>query len=183
MVQVVQEFLEILHWKLAQVLDREGISMLQWAFMQRAFDRPDGVPFSQIREVTGEPKDNVRRAAISLRGFAKVIFDPDDRRARKLVLTKRGRKRAGFVFMRFERELLQLLGARDRSSNRAEEFKYRLWNASAYLEPSDLASEEEFLRYEENRELIPDNSLRHGEEPEAESIWTKQDPSDDWIPW
>jgi hypothetical protein len=96
MVYAVQEFLEPLHWKLNAILDREGISMLQSAFMHRALDRPDGVAFGQIMKATGEPKDNVRRAAASLPGrFANVVVDPKDRRARKLVLTKRGRKRRG----------------------------------------------------------------------------------------
>jgi hypothetical protein len=33
MIYVVQEFLELLYWKLGEVLDQEGIAMLQWAFI------------------------------------------------------------------------------------------------------------------------------------------------------
>jgi DNA-binding MarR family transcriptional regulator len=183
MIYVVQEFLELLYWKLRQVLDREGISMLQWAFIQRALDVRDGVSFGQIIEVTGESKDNVRRAAASLKGFANVVVDPEDRRARKLVLTKRGRRRAGFIMMRFEKEMLKLLGAREAFSRRAEEFKELLWDASAYLAPGDRASKETIARSKENRGLIPDDSLRFGEVDQSESVWIKEELPDDWIPF
>ena len=183
MIHVVQEFLEYLYWKLRHVLDQEGITMLQWAFLQRALDWKEGVSFSLIMEVTGESKDNVRRAAASLQGFANVVVDPKDRRSRKLVLTKRGRRRVGFITMRFEKEMLELLGVRDRSSQRAEQFKELLWEASAYLVPGDLASEETIVRSKENRELIRDDSLRFDKEAEPESFWTREDPPEDWIPF
>jgi len=183
MIYVVQEFLELLYWTLWQVLDREGISMLQWAFMQRALDRPNGVSFSHIIEVSGESKDNVRRAAASLAGFADVVVDPEDRRARKLVLTKRGRRRVRFIMMRFEKEMLKLLGAREAFSQRAEEFKELLWDASAYLVPGDLASEETIVRSEENREQIPDDSLLFVEINQSESVWTEEDRPEDWFPF
>jgi DNA-binding MarR family transcriptional regulator len=183
MIHVVQEFLELLYWKLRQVLDREGISMLQWAFMQRALDYRDGVSFSQVIEVTGESKDNVRRAAASLENFANVVVDPDDRRARKLVLTKRGRKRTKLVMMHFEREMLNLLGARDYDSKRAEQFKWLLWDASAYLAPGDLASEETIALSQENRKLIRDDSLRYAREDQSESMWLQEEHPEDWIPF
>ena len=182
MIHVVQEFLELLYWKLQKVLDDEGVSMLQWAFMQRALDRPKGVPFSLILGVTGESKDNVRRAAASLQGFANVVIDSDDRRARKLVLTKRGKKRTNLVFTRWEREMLDLLGARDYDSNRAEQFKRLLWDASSYLIPGDLASKETIARSNKNRGLIPDDSLRFVED-DSDSRWTGEEPPDDKIPW
>ena len=157
--------------------------MLQWAFMQRALDRPNGVSFSHIIEVSGESKDNVRRAAASLAGFADVVVDPEDRRARKLVLTKRGRRRVRFIMMRFEKEMLKLLGAREAFSQRAEEFKELLWDASAYLVPGDLASEETIVRSEENREQIPDDSLLFVEINQSESVWTEEDRPEDWFPF
>jgi len=179
MISVVQEFLEVLYWKLSRVLDREGMSMLQWAFMMRALDWPDGVSFSQIMEVTGESKDNVRRAAASLKGFAEVVANPEDRRARKLVLTKRGRRRSHLIMTRFEQEMLNLLGARESFSRRAEEFKELLWNASAYLAPGDTADEKTIARSEENRELIPDNSLQFVEVPQSESVFTNEELTED----
>jgi DNA-binding MarR family transcriptional regulator len=183
MISVVQEFLELLYWKLQQVLDREGISMLQWAFIQRAHECKDGIPFSHMIEVTGESKDNVRRAAAALRGFASVVVDPNDRRARRLVLTKRGRRRFGIVMVRFEKEMFRLLGARDERSQRVKDFKYLLWDASAYLAPSDLAREESIARSAENRENTPDNSLVYVEEDPAKSVWIWKEPETDEIPF
>jgi DNA-binding MarR family transcriptional regulator len=183
MIYVVQEFLELLYWKFRQVLDRDGISMLQWAFIQRAFDCQDGVSFSRIIEVTGESKDHVRRAAASLEGFATVNVDPEDRRARRLVLTKRGRSRARIIMGRFEKEMFKLLGARDERSQRVKDFKYLLWDASAYLVPGDLASEETIARSKKNLRLFPDDSLRFVEEPQSESMWIKEERPDDWIPF
>jgi DNA-binding MarR family transcriptional regulator len=177
MVYAVQEFLEPLHWKLNAVLDREGISMLQWAFMYRALDKPDGIEFGEIMKVTGESKDNVRRAAAALEGFADVVVDPKDRRARKLVMTKRGKRRTRLVFMRFEQELLKMLGARETISQRAEEFKRVLWDASAFLDPSYMAHREAILRSQQNRQLIPDDSLKYVQD-DSESKWTKEPPED-----
>jgi DNA-binding MarR family transcriptional regulator len=178
----VQEFLEPLHWKLNAVLDREGISMLQWAFMHRALDRPDGVPFGEIMKATGESKDNVRRAAASLQGFADVLVDPEDRRARKLVLTKRGRKRTRLVFMRFEQELLKMLGARETFSQRAEEFKHVLWDASAFLDPRYMAHREAILRSQQNRNLLPDDSLKYVQD-DSQSVWARDESAEDGIWW
>lgn len=183
MITVIQEFLELLYWRLSQVLGREGISMLQWAFMQRALDYRDGVSFRQIMEATGESKDNVRRAAASLQGFADVVADPKDRRARKFVLTKRGRRRARIIVAQFEKEMLNLLGAREEFSQRVQEFKDLLWDASAYLAPGDHASEEMIARSEENREIIPDDSLRYAETPSTDSLWTQEEHPEDWIPF
>lgn len=182
MIEVVQEFLELLYWTLQKVLEREGITMLQWAFMQRALVFRDGVPFRWVLEVTGESKDNVRRAAASLRGFANVVVDPEDRRARRFVLTKRGKRRANQVTKQFEREVLNLLGARDWDSNRAEQFKRLLWDATAYLAPGDLASNETIARWIENRKLIPDDSLRFVED-DSDPRWSSDEPVDDQIPW
>lgn len=182
MIEVVQEFLERLYWTLQKVLEREGISMLQWAFMLRALVLRNGVPFRWILDVTGESKDNVRRAAASLQGFADVVVDPDDRRARRFVLTKRGKRRANQVMKRFEREVLNLLGARDWDSNRAEQFKRLLWDATAYLAPGNFASNETITRSIENRKLIPDDSLRFVED-DSDPRWSSDEPVDDQIPW
>jgi DNA-binding MarR family transcriptional regulator len=179
-VEVAQEILELLYWKLNKILDREGITMLQWAFMQRALEERDGVSFSHIIEVTGESKDNVRRAAASLGVVADVVVNPSDRRARKLVLTKLGRKRARMVFMRFEKELLSLLGATADFSQRAQQFRTLLWDASAYLAPSDLASNETIARSEENRERIHDDSLQFGEQ---KSLWEYEETTEDSAPF
>ena len=182
-VPVANEFLEQLYWTLNRVLDRDGISMLQWAFMQRALDDRDGIPFRRIIEVTGESKDNVRRAAAKLTDFAEVIVDPKDGRARKLVLTKRGRKRARIIMGRFEIELFKLLRARDERSERVRKFKRLLWDANAYLAPSDLASDETTARSQENRRLFPDTSLNYTEEDPKESVWLREETPDDRFPW
>ena len=183
MIGVVQEFFEVIYWKLRQVLDREGISVLQWAFMQRALYYRDGVAFSHIMEVTGESKDNVRRAAAGLDGFATVVPDSRDRRARKLVLTKRGRRRSRIVMMRFEKEMFNLLGARDERSQRVRDFKHLLWDASAFLTPSDLADQETVVRSRQNRRLIFDDSPNYTEEDPSESIWLQEETPDDQSPW
>lgn len=183
MILVVQEFLELLYWKLQSVLDQEGVTMLQWAFMQRANYQKEGVSFSRIIEATGESKDNVRRAAASLRNFADVVVDPKDRRSRRLVLNRRGKRRTGFVLQRFERVLLDTLDARDRGSQRAEQFKEILWDASAYLAPGDLASDETVAKSEQNRQQISDDSLRYVEDTDQDSFWTKEEPPDDWVPF
>lgn len=183
MMRVVNEFVDLLHWTLNRILDDEGISMLQWAFMMRAYDCRNGVSFQHILQVTGESKDNVRRAADLLKGFADVVIEPRDRRARRLVLTRRGKRRAGHIIIRFQREVLGLLGARDERSERAREFKSHLWDAYAFLIPSDLASDETIARSEENREQIRDTSLDYVQDDTLESMWIPDDSPDDWFPY
>ncbi len=182
MIGVANEFLELLYWTLSRVLDRDGISMLQWAFMQRALNSRDGISFTRIIEVTGESKDNVRRAAAKLGDFAQVIVDPKDGRARKLVLTKRGRRRTRVIFWRFEQELFKLLSARDERSERVRDFKRLLWDASAYLTPCDLASKETVARYKEIRIQFPDTSINYVEEDPKKSEWLQEETPNDWIP-
>jgi hypothetical protein len=133
-------------------------------------------------QATSESKDNIRRGAASLQGFANVIVDPGDKRARKLVLTRRGRKRTRLVFARFEKELLRTLGAREVFSQRAEDFKQLLWDATAYLAPENTADQKAILRWKENRDLVPDDSLRYVQD-DSESVSTRDDPPEDWIPW
>lgn len=84
--------------------------------------------------------------------------------------------------MRFEREMLTLLGARDHDSNRAVDFGTFIRQAMAYLAPGDLASEETIACSRENRELILDDSLRFVED-DTDSRWTKEEPADDEIFW
>src|ERR1035438_1171598 len=52
MVSMAQEFLDILFWKLHRILDQEGVSVLQWAIMQRALEHDRGVAFSLILKAT-----------------------------------------------------------------------------------------------------------------------------------
>lgn len=182
MMGVVNEFLDLLYWRLNRILDRQRFSMLQWAIMQRAYDRPKGVPFRQIIEATGASKDNVCRAAHSLKGLATVQADPTDRRARIVVLTKTGRKRVGFLSISFQREMMKLLGAQDERSIRVRDFKTLLWDASAFLAPSELASDARVKRSEENLRLFPDTSLQYAQDPTLESIWIAEVSSDDDAP-
>ena len=92
LVYTALEFLDLLFWKLHRILDQEGVSMLQWAFMQRASLDDNGVPFCAILKATGDSKDNVRRAAKFLEQarVGKVIPDPSDGRARIFILTQFG---------------------------------------------------------------------------------------------
>ena len=66
MTSTVIEVLDLLFWKVHRILDQEGVSILQWAFMHRAALHEKGVPFSAVLKATGDSKDNVRRAARSL---------------------------------------------------------------------------------------------------------------------
>lgn len=161
------EFVDLLFWKLHRILDREGVSILQWAFMQRALNDSSGVPFSAIRRATGDSKDNVRRAAAFLdeAGVGEVIADPHDRRARIFVLTPRGKRRTLRVYEAFEEELRHSVGSRDADSKRAQQFNRQMWNTSCYLSSGDLAAKKMDEERKNNRADIPDDSLRYAESP------------------
>jgi DNA-binding MarR family transcriptional regulator len=167
MVFMAQEFLDLLFWKQHRILDQEGVSVLQWAIMQRAFLNETGVPFSAILKATGESKDNVRRAAHSLQNakVGNVIVDPSDGRARIFVLTKLGRRRTLHVWETFKAELLASVGAREIFSKRAKLFTRHMWHASIYLTSGDLAGKEMVDDRNYNRAAVPDNSLRYVELP------------------
>lgn len=167
MVSMAQEFFDLLFWKLHWILDREGVSVLQWAFMQRALNEVNGVPFRVILKATAESKDNVRRAANSLQKakVGKVIVDPSDGRARIFILTALGRRRTLHVWEAFKSELLVSVGAREIFSRRAERFTRHMWHASIYLTSGDLADKEMVADRNYNRAAIPDNSLKYVELP------------------
>ena len=169
MVSMAQEFLDLLFWKLHWILDQEGVSILQWAFMQRALRDDRGVPFSVILKATAESKDNVRRAAMSLQKakVGKVIVDPTDGRARIFILTARGRRRTLHVWEAFKAELLVSVGAREIFSRRAERFTRHMWHASIYLASSDFAEKEMVDDRNYNRAAVPDNSLKYVELPKS----------------
>ena len=176
MVSMAQEFLDLLYWKLHSILDQEGVSVLQWAFMQRALQGDNSVPFKVILKATGGTKDNARRAAKSLQdeNVGWVITDPNDGRARIFVLTKFGRKRAIHIQEAFKEELLVSVGAREIFSDRAQRFTRHMWHASIYLASGDLAEKEiiEDRRY--NRTAVPDNSLRYVELPKSNKQLLKE---------
>ena len=161
------EVLDLLFWKLHRILDVEGVSILQWAFMQRAFLHDTGVSFIAILKATGDSKDNVRRAARSLEkaDVGEVISDPSDGRARIFILTKHGRRRTLHVWEAMKAEMLASVGAREIFSMRAKRFTRHLWHASIYLASGDLAKEEMINDRNYNRAAIPDNSLRYVELP------------------
>jgi DNA-binding MarR family transcriptional regulator len=160
MIWLVEEMLDLFVWRLNRILDEEGVTLLQWAFMQRAAGRRGGVPFSAILKATGESKDNVRRAADSLEklGVGTVTPDPRDRRARIFRLTRRGTRRAVHIRESFERDLLNLVGAREVLSKRVRNFERHLRNASGYLASGDLANTHLRAQRSENRASIPDDS-------------------------
>lgn len=148
MVSQVQQFLDIVGWALNCVLDEQGIKVLHWAFMQRAFQWRGGVSFSAVMTATGQSKDNVRRAAKFLEGskLGKVESGPSDHRARFFVLNDKGRKQTSRIEQAFEAKLLVLLGANLACSNRVKEFNWDLWCASGFLPAGDLANPQLYQR-------------------------------------
>jgi DNA-binding MarR family transcriptional regulator len=141
MVNQVQQTLDILFWTLNRVLDDDGITVLQWAFLQRAYLSSRGVvPFSAVMTATGQSKNNVRRAAAFLResGLGEVIKNPDDHRARIFKLSRRGRAQTFRIEEKIDAKLRKLLGANPEQSKRANEFNWALWFASGFLPPGDL---------------------------------------------
>jgi hypothetical protein len=162
MVSTALEFLDILSWKFHRILNEEGISELHWAFMQRAVLDSKGVRFNAIMAETGEPKDNVRRAASFLQEnkVGKVSPDSRDNRARIFKLSELGRRRTEHIMNVFKEELLASVGAREIFSNRARLFTRHMGNASCYLASGDLAGKNLKDRRRSNREEIPDDSLR-----------------------
>ena len=167
MTSTAMEVLDLLYWKVHRILDLEGVSVLQWAFMHRAALHENGVTFSAVLKATGDSKDNVRRAAKSLEEakVGKVIEDPNDRRARIFVLNKFGKRRTLHLWEVFKAELLASVGAREIFSKRAVRFTRHLWHASEYLAAGDLAVQEMADEREDNRAAIPDDSLRFVEMP------------------
>ena len=146
------------------VVSTLDISALEWAFMQRALHGYGrGVPFSAIIGATGQFKDNVRRAADSLRrrGYGVVIPDPEDRRARLFKLTKRGENLTRHIKGAFEQEMLRLLGARHRVSGRVRGFNRHLWHATGFFKSGDLANAILIAHREDNRS----DSRRHTSTP------------------
>ena len=141
MVDQVQQLLDILFWALNEVLDDQGITMLQWAFMQRAYMASRGVPFSTVMKATRQSKDQLRRAANFLQGsgLGKVTASPKDGRARIFELNAKGRKQVSQIEQKLEAKLLTLLGAKLLISKRVQEFKWDLFCASGFLPPGDLA--------------------------------------------
>jgi DNA-binding MarR family transcriptional regulator len=167
LVHTALEFLDLLFWKLHRVLDHEGVSMLQRAFMQRAFLDDNGVPFIAILKATGDSKSNVRRAAKFLEeaGVGKVIADPRDGRARIFILTKLGGRRTRHIMDAFKAELLASVGAKEIFSKRAQRFTRHMWHASIYLASGDLAEKEMVDDRNYNRATVSDNSLSYVELP------------------
>jgi hypothetical protein len=176
MVSTTQEFLDLLFWKLHSILDQEGVSVLQWAFMQRALNDDNGVPFSVIFKATTGSKDNVRRAAKSLQvaKVGKVIAAPSDGRARVFILTKFGRKRTLHIMEAFKEELLASIGAREIFSKRAQQFTRHMWHASIYLASGDLAQKEMVAARKDDRAAVSDNSLRYVELPKRKKPLFKE---------
>jgi DNA-binding MarR family transcriptional regulator len=167
MIYVAHEFLDQLFWKLHRILDKEGVSVLQWAIMLRSYLDEGGVSYSAIRKATGHPLDNVRRAAEFLQAskLGKVIVDPKDKRARIFILNKRGKDRTRCVNEAFKADLLVAVGAREIFSKRAQQFTRHMWHASIYLASGDVASKELDDDRIDNRAAVPDNSLRYVELP------------------
>jgi hypothetical protein len=167
MLYMTYEFLDLLFWKLHRILDKEGVSVLQWAIMLRSYIDAGGVPYSAIRKATGHPLDNVRRAAEFLQAskLGKVIIDPKDKRARIFILNTRGKNRVRSVNAAFKADLLLAVGAREIFSKRAQQFTRHMWHASIYLASGDIAPRELDEDRIDNRAAVPDNSLRYVEMP------------------
>jgi hypothetical protein len=166
-VYLAHEFLDQLFWKFHRVLDQEGLSVLQWAIMLRSYIDEGGVNFSAVRKATGQPLDNVRRAAefLETSKLGKVAIDRKDKRARIFILNARGKNRAHCVNEAFKAELLVSVGAREIFSKRAQRFARHMWHASIYLASGDIAMRELVDDRINNRATVPDNSLRYVELP------------------
>lgn len=181
--QLIEEFLDLIYWRFNKVLIEEDVSALQWTFMQRALYRYGrGVPFSAIIKATGESKDNVRRAAESLRRLRIGIVEPDpeDRRARLFILTKFGQRITQRIKAKFEHEMLGLLGARHHVSGRVADFNWYLWHATGYLESGDLADGVLKAYRNENRRAFPDDTPAYlRDENLARSVWAQKDDSEE----
>ena len=167
MIYMAHEFLDQLFWKLDRILDKEGVSVLQWAIMLRSYVAEGGVPYSAIRKATGQSLDNVRRAAefLQVSKLGKVIIDPKDRRARIFILNARGKRRARCVNEALKADLLVSVGAREIFSKRAQRFTRHMWHASIYLASGDVATKELDDDRIDNRAAVPDNSLKYVELP------------------
>jgi len=141
MVSQVQQTLDVLYWALSRVLSDEGITVLHWAILKRAYRLRGGVPFRQVMQATGQSKDDVRRAAgyLQTSELGEVIADPEDRRARIFRLTRRGRNRTRYLEENFQANLLVMLGANRVESERVKRFTRDLLNAARFLPPGDLA--------------------------------------------
>jgi DNA-binding MarR family transcriptional regulator len=167
MIDTVQEFLDLLFWKFHRILEQEGVSELQWAFMHRASLVGMGVSFSAIRKATGESMSNARRAANSLEeaNVGHVTVNPVDRRERLFSLTKLGKRRTNHVQEAFKAELLKSIGVREIFSKRALKFTEIVSQASYYLASGDLAKKKLRVLRGQNRAAVPDDSLRYEEMP------------------
>jgi DNA-binding MarR family transcriptional regulator len=174
MIYLAHEFLDQLFWKFHRILDKERISVLQWAIMLRSYVDKRGVPYSAIRKATGHSLDNVRRAAEFLQEskLGKVIIDPKDKRARIFILNTRGKNRVRRVNEAYKADLLVSVGAREIFSKRAQQFTRHIWHASIYLASGDVALASGDIATKElvddriyNRAAVPDNSLRYVELP------------------
>jgi DNA-binding MarR family transcriptional regulator len=186
MTQLLEEFLDLIFWRLNAILDQKDISTLEWAFMQRALHRDGrGVPFSSIMKATRQSKDNVRRAADSLRrhGRGVVTPDPEDRRARLFKLTPRGKSLTRHIKARFDQDVLRLLGARHFVSRRVSDFNRHLWHATGFLKSGDLADAVLKAYRDENRREIPDDTpLQLRNENLEQLAWIKEDnPEEPWF--
>lgn len=179
MTQLLEEFLDLIFWRLNAILDQKDVSTLEWAFMQGALYRGGrGVPFSSIMKATGQSKDNVRRAADSLQRqrMGRVTPDPEDRRARLFKLSPRGESRTRHIKAAFEQEMLRLLGARHLVSRRVRDFNRHLWHATGFLKSGDLADAVLKAYRDENRRAFPDDTPAHlRNETPAKSVWIKED--------
>jgi DNA-binding MarR family transcriptional regulator len=178
MVEQVQQTLDTLYWPLRKVLEEEGLSVLEWAILQRARRAHGGVRFADVIKATGQLKVNVRRAALSLAnsGLGEVIVVPTDHRARIFRLSQRGRNRMKYVEENFQALMLSLIGANLKSSQRVKEFTRYLLTASGFLPPGDLADRSSYQRWD-----MPDDTL--GLEPEPVHPRPIPIPRMDVMPW
>jgi DNA-binding MarR family transcriptional regulator len=177
MVDQVEQFIDVVFWPICRVLDREGITTLHWAFLQRAYRAGGSVHFGTVLQATRESKDNVRRAAAFLEKsrLGVISVDPSDRRARIFTLTPRGEKITTRIRGRFEANLLKLVGAREAISQRVRAFTNHLWKASGFLPPGDLTSPSRYCKAD-----LPDDSARFAPEEHPAG---RLEPAGDRMPW
>lgn len=139
MVSQTGHLFDILHWTYATVLEKHGMSVLQYAVLRRS--TVHGTPYTHIVKATGVPRVTVWRQATDLAFRGLVRFErPEGKKSRVHVvgMTDRGYRLLRKIAAEVEKELLRVVGARKNSSARVRVFTRCLWRATWFLPRNGL---------------------------------------------
>ena len=95
---LIGALLRLCHAEVQQALDdgfaRRGLPRLQGAATQPLFDHPEGLRLTELAQIAGISKQAMMEAvdAMAEAGYLERVADPDDGRARRIRLTRRGRE-------------------------------------------------------------------------------------------